>query len=63
MASLMLVLAFSLEAPAPESAYADEAHSKVAQESEMATSHALLLEGMKPIKGNQVKARERYVAL
>ena len=36
-------------------AYADEAHSHVAGANEMASSKALLLEGMQPITGDQVK--------
>ncbi len=36
-------------------AFADEAHSKVAPDSEKASAKALLLEGMKPITGDKVK--------
>ena len=46
-----LACCLSLAAPAP----ADEGHNKVAPESETASAKALLLEGMQPITGDQVK--------
>ena len=43
--------AFALACPA----FADEGHDKVASASQMASSKALLLEGMRPIAGDMVK--------
>lgn len=50
----VLSIALALFACA-HSAFADEAHSKVAPASQTAQSRALLLEGMKPVTGDMVK--------
>ena len=55
--ALLVAVAFALALAcagfAP--AFADDAHNRVAPDNETAKSHALELEGMKPIAGNQVK--------
>ena len=52
-ALILIALAASLACACP--AFADEAHSKVAPITQMAKSHALTLQGMKPITGESVK--------